>query len=84
MERLLTLQQTADRLNVSLDTVNRRVRSGALPVFRDGARIVRVRDADLRRYIDVRTSEPPLPPKRRQRVTARIPEPSERRRRLWD
>src|SRR5438093_1361646 len=44
-ERLLTLAETAMVLGCSLDTVKRRVRSGAIPVFRDG-RIVRVRESD--------------------------------------
>lgn len=49
-ERLFTLDEVADILGVSIATVKRRIRSGALPVFRDG-RIVRVRERDLRAYI---------------------------------
>jgi excisionase family DNA binding protein len=49
-ERLLTLTETADLLGVSVATVKRRVRAGAVPVFRDG-KIVRVRECDLRRYV---------------------------------
>jgi hypothetical protein len=36
-------------------SVKRRVAAGELPVFRDG-RLVRVREADLRRYIAERTA----------------------------
>jgi excisionase family DNA binding protein len=36
---------------VSSSTVKRRVRMGELPVYRDGSRIVRIRETDLRRYV---------------------------------
>jgi excisionase family DNA binding protein len=52
---LLTLPQVADELVCSVATIKRRVRSGALPVFVDG-RLVRVREADLARYIAERVS----------------------------
>lgn len=51
---LLTLQKVADELGCSPATVKRRIRSGALPAFVDG-RLVRVREADLRRYVAERT-----------------------------
>lgn len=54
-ERLLTLAEAARVLGCSLDTVKRRVRSGAIPVFRDG-RIVRVRESDLRSYVALHVS----------------------------
>jgi excisionase family DNA binding protein len=47
---LLTLGEAAERLGCSTTTVRRRIREGALPVFRDG-RLLRVRDGDLERYI---------------------------------
>lgn len=49
-DELLTLSDVAARLSCSLATVKRRIRSGALPVYRDG-RLVRVRALDLDRYI---------------------------------
>jgi excisionase family DNA binding protein len=48
--RLLTLQDVAHELRCSVPTVKRRIRSGALPTYRDG-RLVRVREDDLRRYV---------------------------------
>lgn len=48
---LLTLEQVADRLNVSIDTVRRLVRDGELPVKRFGERIRRVDPSDLDLYI---------------------------------
>jgi excisionase family DNA binding protein len=47
---VLTLSEVASELHCSLATVKRRVRSGALPVVRDG-RIVRVRAVDLERFL---------------------------------
>ena len=52
--RLLTLREVGDALGCSVATVKRRIRSGALPAFVDG-RLVRVREADLTRYIAERT-----------------------------
>jgi len=61
VSRLLTLAETAERLGCSLPTVRRRVRSGELPVFRDG-RLVRVAERDLERYVAERTLAPAAPP----------------------
>lgn len=49
-DELLTLAQVADELGCSVATVKRRIRSGALPAYRDG-RLVRIRERDLERYI---------------------------------
>jgi excisionase family DNA binding protein len=49
-DRLLTLTEVAERLGCSPKTVRRRIDEGALSIFRDG-RLVRVTEADLRRYI---------------------------------
>jgi excisionase family DNA binding protein len=49
-ERLLSAAEVAELLGCSPTTVKRRLAEGALPVFRD-ARLVRVREGDLRRYI---------------------------------
>jgi excisionase family DNA binding protein len=48
--RLLTLPQAAEVLGCSTRTLRRRIRDGSLPAFRDGG-LVRVREADLDRYV---------------------------------
>ena len=55
-ERLLTIEEGAETLNVSVRTLRRRISQGALPVIRDG-RIVRIQPDDLRRYILLRRDE---------------------------
>lgn len=47
---LLTKKQVAELLGTSAKTIDRRIRSGDLPVIRDG-RIVRVHPEDLERYL---------------------------------
>ena len=46
----MTLQETAEALNISLKTLRRRIAAGDLPVIRDG-RILRVHPKDLEHYI---------------------------------
>jgi excisionase family DNA binding protein len=48
--RLLTVTEAAEVLRCSVATVKRRIRTGALPTYRDG-RLVRIREDDLRRYV---------------------------------
>lgn len=43
----LSLQQAALIYGVSIDTIRRRIATGALPASRIGARLIRVRIADL-------------------------------------
>ena len=43
----LSLQQAALAYGVSVDTLRRRIATGALPASRIGARLIRVRIADL-------------------------------------
>ncbi len=43
----LSLQQAAALLGVSVDTIRRRIAAGVLPASRCGARLIRVRAADL-------------------------------------
>jgi excisionase family DNA binding protein len=75
---LLTLSEAAGELRCSVATVKRRIRSGALPAYRDG-RLVRVRAVDLRRYVAERvTRSTPGGWGQRAGVTLR---PGER---LWD
>ncbi len=55
LARLLTLQQAAEILNISLKTLRRRIDANELPVIRDG-RILRVHPNDIMRYIAGRRS----------------------------
>ena len=50
-ERLLTPQQVAERLQLSLRTVRRLIADGKLRVFRLG-RAVRIAEADLEQFLD--------------------------------
>ena len=50
-ERLLTPDQVAERLSLSVLTVRAWLRSGRLPGVKPGGRVWRVRDADLDEYI---------------------------------
>jgi excisionase family DNA binding protein len=56
-ERLLTLPQACDQLACSLATLKRRIRTGQLPVFRDG-RLIRIRQTDLDHYIHQHIARP--------------------------
>lgn len=47
----LRLDQAAECLGVSVATVRRRIADGLLPAYRDGSRIVRVREVDIHRYM---------------------------------
>jgi excisionase family DNA binding protein len=53
MEELLTTSEVAVLLHVSVKTLRRRIVDGYLPTVRDG-RIVRIRQSDLRQYINDR------------------------------
>jgi excisionase family DNA binding protein len=57
---LLRLDQVAERLGVSVATVRRRIASGELVAYRDGTRIVRVREPDLDRHISERCAATPV------------------------
>jgi excisionase family DNA binding protein len=52
--QLLTLPQVAERLQVSLSDVRRKIRAGILPSIRLGPRQVRVLASDLRVYVESR------------------------------
>ncbi len=56
-DQLLTLQQVADRLQVSMSTVRRLVAAGKLKAVRIG-RSQRVRPDDLRAYINTNVETP--------------------------
>ena len=57
-KKLLTKKITAAILGMSDKSLDRRIRSGELPVIRDG-RIIRVHPDDLERYITARRSARP-------------------------
>ncbi len=50
-QTLLTAQEAADRLNVSLRTLRTRIAAGQLPVIRFSARCLRIRSEDLDAYV---------------------------------
>jgi excisionase family DNA binding protein len=50
-EHLLTPEQVAERMNLSVLTVRAWLRSGRLPGVKPGGRIWRVRETDLDEYI---------------------------------
>jgi excisionase family DNA binding protein len=50
---LFTIQEVAERLRVSVETIRRRISAGELRVIRDG-RIIRIDPDDLEAYIAVR------------------------------
>lgn len=47
MTERISLQDAADILGVSVDTVRRRIADGSLPAERVGARLIRVRRTDV-------------------------------------
>jgi len=63
-ERYHTLDQVAEKLQVSRRTVNRWVAAGSLPVIRLSAHAgsVRVTETDLRKFLEERRTQPPANP----------------------
>lgn len=53
IEPLLTPEEAAEILKISVKTVHRRINSRALPAIQDG-RVVRIHPTDLRTYIAAR------------------------------
>ncbi|HID87447.1 MAG TPA: DNA-binding protein [Anaerolineae bacterium] len=51
-QKLLTVDQVAEILQVSRTTVYRRIRAGVLPAVKLGHRQVRIRQEDLEAYIE--------------------------------
>ncbi len=51
-EKLLTVEEVAEILRVSLTTVYRRIQAGELPYIKLGHRQVRVKPEDLEAYIE--------------------------------
>ena len=50
LERLLTINEAAEILNVSAKTISRRINAGDIAIIRHG-RIVRISPEDLARYL---------------------------------
>ena len=57
-DQLLKLPEVADRLNISMSTLRRRIAAGDLPVVVIG-RGHRVRPEDLARYIEAHVTDAP-------------------------
>ena len=47
----LTRQEAADRICISVTTLDRMVKRGALPAYRIGPKILRIDEADLEEYV---------------------------------
>ena len=54
----LTRQQAAERLGISLRTLDGLIQRGGLPAYRIGSRLVRIRDTDLDAYLAGRQVAP--------------------------
>jgi excisionase family DNA binding protein len=65
VSKLLTLEQTAERLNISKRSVRRLISTGALPAVAINTRIIRVAERDLAAVLR------PVLPGRIRWVTAR-------------
>ena len=64
----LTRQQAAERLGISLRTLDGLIQRGGLPAYRIGSRLVRIRDTDLDAYLAGRQVAP-APVKEKARPT---------------
>lgn len=65
----ITRQEAADRLAISVKTLDGLIRRGQLPASKIGARIVRINEQDLEEYLSARrvapikkSAEPPVRP----------------------
>jgi len=50
-EPLVTPDELAEYLKVSVDTIHRAIRTGELPALRIGARLLRIRTEDARQFL---------------------------------
>jgi excisionase family DNA binding protein len=57
----VTPTELAEHLKVSLDTIHRAIRSGALTAVRVGPRLVRVRTEDAQRFLRPASASPRAP-----------------------
>jgi len=56
MDRLLTIKEVADYLKVDYESVRRYYKSGQLPVVKIANKWVRIKESDLIKFIDERTT----------------------------
>lgn len=54
----ITRQQAAERLAVSLRTLDGIIQRGGLPAYRLGSRLIRLKDSDIDAYMDGRQVAP--------------------------
>ena len=64
-EPFVSPEQLAVHLNVSVDTIHRAIRTGALPAVRVGPRLLRVRTEDARQFLRPVDAAPNRPVKKR-------------------
>jgi len=53
-EKLLTVEEAAEILSLSVVQVRRYITDGSLPVIRFGRRAIRIKPSDLERFIEER------------------------------
>ena len=58
MSKLLTKQEAAERLTVSLRTLDGLISRGALPAYRPSPNTVRIKESDLEAYLEARLITP--------------------------
>ena len=56
-EDLLTIEQVAEKLQLHKDTVRRYIREGKLPGVRISATVVRVKQSDLDKFIQEKSTD---------------------------
>lgn len=55
---LITKQEAADRLTVSVRTLEGMIQRGVLPAYRIGPKLVRIEEAEIQRYLQARLIAP--------------------------
>ena len=70
-EPFVTPDELAEYLKVSVDTIQRAIRSGALPAMRVGPRLLRIRTEDARQFLRPTESAKPRALKTGTRKRAR-------------
>ena len=70
-EPLVTPDELAEYLKVSVDTIHRAIRSGDLPAIRVGPRLLRIRTEDARQFVRPAEAAAPRVVKMRARRRAR-------------
>lgn len=58
MERLLTIKDVAEVLILSPFTIKRMLKTGVLPFVRINRNVIRIREEDLQRLIQLRVTRP--------------------------